>query len=105
MSPSVSVSFQMLGIDQTMTDVVGLFELPLGPADEAVSPGRGNTPIGMFSPSANRVAFVALPSGPIPSSTVNPSRAFSGSAAANGYSMLCETHSRPRASNARFIGF
>lgn len=59
----------------------------------------------MLRPSAKSVAFVARPSAPKPSSTVSPSRGAASAAAAKGYSTEWVTQSRPRLSNARFIGF
>ena len=59
----------------------------------------------MLRPSAKRVAERARPSGPKSPSTVSASRGVVSAAAANGYSTECVTQSRPRGSNAMFIGF
>ena len=78
----------MFGIDQT----------------SASRSPSGRTPIGMFKCSAKRTALRARPSGARSLKIVIASRAASSLAAAKGYSMLCVTHSRPCASNLRFIG-
>ena len=80
----------MFGIDQTIA---------------SFPEGSGRTPMGMLRPSAKSVAFDARPSGRNPSSTVRPSCGATSAAAANGYSTEWVTQSRPRASNAMFIGF
>src|SRR6516165_4518070 len=63
----------------------------------------GNTPIGMFRPSAKVEILRALPSGPMSSRIMTRSRPFP-SFAGYGYSMVSLTHNRPRSSKFMFSG-